>query len=165
MMTNSSFDPAFIFDSEYKKIPDELRSRVSPSCSLPSWRTLTGTRTGTRWRERFSIIVAVGVVFSVICCGSVLQFAGKRVQQSQFKKDPAPPADLREEPVKQAKARKLKSELCCQLNAARTTSAQEWVADTNVAGSGDLVSAITDLTVIPWNIGSLKTAPTECTGG
>src|SRR5208337_3478789 len=110
MMTNSSFDPAFIFDSEYKKIPDELRSRVKPSCSLPSWRTLTGTRTSTRSRDRFSIVVDVGVVFSVICCGSVLQFVGKRGQPSQFVRDPAPP-DLREEPAKHAKARNLKSEL------------------------------------------------------
>src|SRR5580700_2485057 len=57
------------------KIPVELRSRVRPSCSPPAWRTLTGTRTGTRWRERLSLDVVV--VFSAISCEVYRSLAGQ----------------------------------------------------------------------------------------
>src|ERR1700746_501370 len=112
-------------------MPDELRSRVKPWCSPPSCRTLTGTRTGMRWRERLSVVVFSVICCSVICCGSVPQIGGNVADGtvSRSKKTLLPHVRERS---RGGSVRKLESELDSQLNATWAATAEERVADAHV---------------------------------
>ncbi len=78
------------------------------------------------------------VVFSVICCGSVPQFAGNVGNGTTREKTLL--SHVRGRSRERSKVTKLEAELGGQLNAARASAAQERVADADVAGGGDLVS-------------------------
>src|SRR5580658_6646139 len=78
-----------------------------------------------RWRERRSF--SVFVVFAVICCGSLLQFAGRWEMEAFGKKKLLP---SQEEPAK--KRCGLENDLERELRSSRTTTAQERVTDANI---------------------------------